>query len=100
MTQITLKNPIGQGRLDILLRLLRSWNIDAQIEEISSNIVKEPCVEYATTSNILTKTNERKIAIFKLITNNLHKMNKLEPLPPLFDEILSHRVNFNTALNL
>jgi hypothetical protein len=49
---------------------------------------------------ILSADIAKKIMAFKHITNNLRKLNETEPLPPEFDEILSHRVHFNTEINL
>ncbi|MDR2085659.1 MAG: hypothetical protein LBP72_00625 [Dysgonamonadaceae bacterium] len=42
----------------------------------------------------------KKLKAFKLITENLRKINKEEPLPPLFDEILSQRTKFETDITL
>ena len=42
----------------------------------------------------------RKLAQLACINSNLEKLNESEPLPPEFDEILAHRVNFARALEL
>ena len=42
----------------------------------------------------------RKLAQLAYINSNLEKLNKTEPLPPEFDEILAHRVNFDRVLDL
>jgi hypothetical protein len=42
----------------------------------------------------------KKVLAFRHITNNLRKIDNTEPLSPEFDEILSHRVHFNTEINL
>jgi hypothetical protein len=36
-----------------------------------------------------------KLARLAIINSNLEQLNKTEPLPPEFDEILAHRVNFS-----
>jgi hypothetical protein len=40
----------------------------------------------------------RKLAQLACINSNLEKLNETEPLPPEFDEILSHRLNFAKIL--
>jgi hypothetical protein len=42
----------------------------------------------------------RKLAQLACINSNLDKLNKSEPLPPEFDEILARRVNFARTLKL
>jgi len=42
----------------------------------------------------------RKLAQLAYINNNFEKLNKTEPLPPEYDEILSQRVNFARVLDL
>jgi hypothetical protein len=42
----------------------------------------------------------KKLAQLACINSNMEKLNETEPLPPEFDKILSHRVNFTKALNL
>ena len=42
----------------------------------------------------------RKLAQLACINSNLEELNETEPLPPEFDEILAHRVNFGRALEL
>ena len=44
-------------------------------------------------------TIDDKIEKFKQITESLSKINDEEPLSEEFDEILSHRVNFNSGLD-
>jgi hypothetical protein len=41
-----------------------------------------------------------RLADFERITNNIREINEIEPLPPEFDEILSHRVNFTRDIPL
>jgi hypothetical protein len=40
----------------------------------------------------------RKLAQLAYINGNLEKLNKTEPLPPEFDDILAQRVNFTSPL--
>ena len=42
----------------------------------------------------------RKLAQLTYINSNLENLNKTDPLPPEFDEILSQRVNFGRVLDL
>ena len=42
----------------------------------------------------------KKLAQLAYINSNLEKLNKTDPLPPEFDEILAQRVNFGRALDL
>jgi len=42
----------------------------------------------------------QKLARLAYINNILESLNKTEPLPPEFDEILAQRVNFTRALDL
>jgi len=42
----------------------------------------------------------QKLAQLEYINNTLEILNKTEPLPPEFDEILAQRVNFTRALDL
>ena len=42
----------------------------------------------------------RKLAQLAYINSNLEELNETEPLPPEFDEILAHRVNFDRVLDL
>ena len=42
----------------------------------------------------------KKVLSFKQITTNLHKIEAEEPLPSEFDEILSHRLHFNTDVTV
>lgn len=41
-----------------------------------------------------------KLAAFRQLTNDIHETNETEPFPPVFDEILSNRVNFARELAL
>jgi len=42
----------------------------------------------------------QKLAQLAYINSSLEELNKIEPLPPEFDEILSKRINFTRALDL
>ena len=42
----------------------------------------------------------QKLAKLTYINSNLVKLNKSEPLPPEFNEILAQRVNFSRVLDL
>jgi len=42
----------------------------------------------------------KKLAQLAFINSNLDKLNEIEPLPPEFDEILSHRLNFGRTMEL
>jgi len=42
----------------------------------------------------------QKLTQLAYINSNLEELNKTEPLPPEFDEILSQRVNFTRVLDL
>ena len=42
----------------------------------------------------------RKLAQLACINDHLEKLNKIEPLPPEYDEILAQRVNFTRELYL
>ena len=42
----------------------------------------------------------QKLARLACINSNLEKLNEIEPLPPEFDEIIAHRVNFARVLDL
>jgi hypothetical protein len=42
----------------------------------------------------------KKLARLAAINGKLEKLNETEPLPPEFDEILAHRVNFARELDL
>ena len=42
----------------------------------------------------------KKLAQLACINSNLEKLNKDEPLPPEFEDILSQRVNFSRVLDL
>jgi hypothetical protein len=42
----------------------------------------------------------KKLAAFERITKEIHEINKTDPLPPEFDEILAKRVNFSRELDL
>jgi len=42
----------------------------------------------------------KKLAQLAYINSNLENLNKTEPLPPEFDEILTQRVNFGRVLDL
>jgi len=42
----------------------------------------------------------KKLAQLAYINSNLENLNKTEPLPPEFDEILAQRVNFGRTLDL
>ena len=42
----------------------------------------------------------RKLAQLACINSNLEELNETEPLPPEFDEILAHRVNFGNGKQL
>ena len=45
-----------------------------------------------TSTGILEK--KKKLATFRKLTDEVTKLNKTDPLPPEFDEILSQRLNF------
>jgi len=40
------------------------------------------------------------LAAFRKLTNEIIELNKTEPLPPEYDEILNSRVNFSRELSL
>ena len=42
----------------------------------------------------------KKLSQLAFINSNLEKINKTEPLPPEFDEILAQRLNFPKVLDL
>ena len=42
----------------------------------------------------------KKLAQLAYINSNLENLNKTDPLPPEFDEILAQRVNFGRVLDL
>jgi predicted DNA-binding antitoxin AbrB/MazE fold protein len=42
----------------------------------------------------------KKLAAFRQLTEEIHKLNETEPLPPEYDEIMSRRVNFTRVLEL
>ena len=42
----------------------------------------------------------KKLAQLAYINSNLENLNKTDPLPPEFDEILAQRVNFERVLDL
>ncbi|GHV69472.1 hypothetical protein FACS1894199_18270 [Bacteroidia bacterium] len=48
----------------------------------------------------LSTSNAKKALAFRQITANLHKLEKEEPLPSAFDEILSHRLHFNANIEV
>ena len=49
-----------------------------------------------------TTTNEasEKLEVFRRLTNEIHALNKTEPLTPEFDEVMSRRVNFTRGLDI
>ena len=46
------------------------------------------------TINAGTSEKEKKLAAFRQLTREITELNKTDPLPPEFDEILSQRVQF------
>ena len=52
--------------------------------------------EEETTSPEIAK----KLAQLAYINSNLENLNKTDPLPPEFDEILAQRINFGKVLDL
>ena len=56
-------------------------------------------LQFATEDTAETRI-AAKLAEFRQLTNEIHKTNKTEPLPPVFDEILGNRVNFTRELAL
>lgn len=46
----------------------------------------------------LSSNATKQIIAFKHITDNLRKINNIEPLPDEFDEILSQRIHFNNMI--
>ena len=67
----------------------------------SPNIPKGKVVSL-TINEEKTPTPEiaQKLAQLAYINNSLKELNETEPLPPEFDEILSHRINFTRVLDL
>jgi len=51
-----------------------------------------------TSTGILEK--QKKLTMFKELTDEVTKLNKTDPLPPEFDEILSQRLNFREVSGL
>jgi len=51
-----------------------------------------------TSTGILEK--QKKLATFRKLTDEVTKLNKTDPLPPEFDEILSQRLNFREISGL
>jgi predicted DNA-binding antitoxin AbrB/MazE fold protein len=55
-----------------------------------------------TISSVINSISEKqkKLAAFRKLTNEVNELNKTDPLPPEFDEILSQKLNFReiTAL--
>jgi predicted DNA-binding antitoxin AbrB/MazE fold protein len=51
-----------------------------------------------TTSSILEK--QKKLAAFRKLTHEVAELNKTDPLPPEFDEILSQRLQFREISGL
>jgi predicted DNA-binding antitoxin AbrB/MazE fold protein len=49
-------------------------------------------------NNLLEK--QKKLAAFKQLTKEVNELNKTEPLPPEFDEILSQRMSFREINDL
>jgi hypothetical protein len=41
----------------------------------------------------------KKLPLLAVINGNLERLNKTEPLPPEFDEILARRMNFSRTLD-
>jgi len=37
---------------------------------------------------------QKKLAAFRKLTNEVNELNKTDPLPPEFDEIVSQKINF------
>jgi uncharacterized protein with HEPN domain len=52
-------------------------------------------LESTASNDETTDRAAEKLAAFKRITDNLKQLNKTEPLPPEFDEIISKGVNFS-----
>ena len=48
---------------------------------------------------VILKAAER-LAAFKKLTNEIHELNKIEPFPSVYDDILGNRVNFTRELDL
>ena len=46
------------------------------------------------TINAGTSEKEKKLSAFRQLTSEITELNKTDPLPPEFDEILSQRVQF------
>jgi predicted DNA-binding antitoxin AbrB/MazE fold protein len=51
-----------------------------------------------TSTGILEK--QKKLATFRKLTDEVTKLNEIDPLPPEFDEILSQRLNFREVSSL
>ena len=43
---------------------------------------------------------QKKLAIFRKLTNEVTELNKTDPLPPEFDEIVSQRLHFREVSGL
>jgi predicted DNA-binding antitoxin AbrB/MazE fold protein len=46
------------------------------------------------TINAGSSEKDKKLAAFRQLTREINELNKTDPLPPEFDEILSQRVQF------
>jgi len=65
-------------------------------------IPEKPCnIERGSKVALTVKTinsdfseKEKKLAAFRKLTQEIKELNKTDPLPPEFDEILSQRVKF------
>jgi predicted DNA-binding antitoxin AbrB/MazE fold protein len=52
------------------------------------------------TINAGSSEKEKKLAAFRQLTREITELNKTDPLPPEFDEILSQRVQFREFSNI
>jgi predicted DNA-binding antitoxin AbrB/MazE fold protein len=46
------------------------------------------------TVNSIISEKQKKLAAFRKLTNEVNELNKTDPLPPEFDEIVSQRLQF------
>ena len=71
-------------------------------------IPEKPCsIERGARVALTVKTissdfsgKEKKLAAFRKLTQEIKELNKTDPLPPEFDEILSQRVRFREISGL
>ena len=52
------------------------------------------------TINTSFSEKQKKLAAFRQLTNEVTELNRADPLPPEFDEILSQRLQFRETISL